>query len=423
MAMGNEATPPRRALPAAAVALLIAVLAGVAGGALAQEPPPPATSTTSAPATPPAAEKPRTFWDEHVLFAYVENSYVWNLGRTGRGDVNELRFYDFDAGYTFNVAELSIKKDPSDRYPFGYGLVVTAGLDAEKSHAIGVFRDGDDTFPFRNTEKFDLQEAYASYRFPLAEGLTLKAGKFVTVHGYEVIEAPNNLNFSRSFLFTFAVPLTHVGALATLVPTPWLSLTAGPVVGWDVAEDNNRSMSVMGQIVVTPVEGLTTAVNVITGPEQNLNDTNRRSVVDLVVTYTRIPKVTVAANASVGWEENEAALVASGTRSETDARWWGIAGYAAYDWTERVRTAVRAEYFADPEGVRTAATAAGVGGRVSLWEVTATAQYRIWRGLLGRLEYRHDEADSKVFKALAPGRVPTSKSQDTVTLAVSYLFF
>ncbi len=28
-------------------------------------------------------EKPKTLWEEHVLFAYIENSYVWNMGRTG----------------------------------------------------------------------------------------------------------------------------------------------------------------------------------------------------------------------------------------------------------------------------------------------------------------------------------------------------
>jgi putative OmpL-like beta-barrel porin-2 len=151
-------------------------------------------------APPAAPEKPKTLWEEHVLFAYIENSYVWNLGHTGRDDVNELRFYDFDAGYSFNMAEFSIKKDTSDRYPFGYGLVVTGGLDSQKNHAIGICRDKNDNFPFRNTSKFDLQEAYGSYKIPVGSGLTLKAGKFVTLLGYEVIESPLNLNFSRSFL-------------------------------------------------------------------------------------------------------------------------------------------------------------------------------------------------------------------------------
>ncbi len=73
-------------------------------------------------------EKPKTFWDENTLFGYIENSLVWNTGRASRGNHNELRFYDFQGSYTFNVGEFSIKKDPSERYPFGYGLVLTAGI-------------------------------------------------------------------------------------------------------------------------------------------------------------------------------------------------------------------------------------------------------------------------------------------------------
>jgi len=64
------------------------------------------------------------------------------------------------------VGEFSIKKDPSDKYPFGYGLVVTAGIDPQKNHSFGIFRDENDAFPFRNAEKFDLQEAARSGRSP-----------------------------------------------------------------------------------------------------------------------------------------------------------------------------------------------------------------------------------------------------------------
>src|SRR6266850_2761704 len=267
-----------------AVRILVAVavfLAAAASSALAQQPAP-----TPAPAEAKKEEKPKTLWEEHTLFAYIENSYVWNLGRTGRHDVNELRLYDFDAGYTFNIAEFSIKKDPSEKYPFGYGLVVTAGVDSQKNHAIGIFRDKDDNFPFRNTPWFDLQEAYVSGRIPVGEGLVVKAGKFVTLLGYEVIEAPNNLNFSRSFLFSLAIPLTHVGALVTYPVFDWLSITAGPVVGWDVAKDNNSAMSVMGQIALTPIKDFTTALNFITGPEQNSNNHNVRTVLDWTLNHT-----------------------------------------------------------------------------------------------------------------------------------------
>jgi hypothetical protein len=385
-------------------------------------------ASAQAPAEPKKEEKPKTLWEEQVLFAYIENSYVWNLGHTGRHDVNEFRLYDYDAGYTFNMAEFSIKKDPSDRYPFGYGLVVTAGLDAQKNHAIGIFRDKEDNFPFRNTPWFDLQEAYGSYKIPVGSGLTLKAGKFVTLLGYEVIESPNNLNFSRSFLFSFAVPLTHVGALASYAVTDWLSITAGPVVGWDIADDNNKSMSWTGQIAVTPMKDLITNLNWISGKEYSfdangeLRNGGVRTVFDLVTTYTGIKNLTLGANLDYGFEYNEGFLKGLGTRSDADATFWGLAGYVAYDWTEKLRTALRAEYFRDPQGARTA-----TGVNISLWETTATLQYKIWKGLVGRLEFRHDEADEKIFKSARDKTtgafVPTSKSQDTITLALHYLFF
>ena len=402
--------------------VVVSVLGWAASGEaqwLTQTPTPAPAKPEDKPADKPE-EKPKTLWEEIALFAYVENSYVWNLGHTGRDDVNELRLYDFDAGYSFNMAEFSIKKDPTDLRPWGFGLVVTGGLDAQKNHAIGIFRDDNDAFPFRNTAKFDMQEAYAAYKIPIGSGLTVKAGKFVTLLGYEVIEAPNNLNFSRSFLFGFAIPLTHVGALASYSPTEWLSITAGPVVGWDVADDNNDTMSVMGQIAFTGVKDLTTAVNFITGPEQFDTKTNPRTVIDLTANYTGIKKLTLGANFDYGWEVDEPSL--KGTRSQsTDAVWWGYAGYIAYDWTEKLRTAVRGEYFRDADGARTLAVAPGTP--VSLWEITATAQYKIWKGLMGRLEFRHDDADRKVFKIRAPGLVPTSQYQDTITVALDYLFF
>jgi len=365
------------------------------------------------------AEKPKALLEEIVLFSYIENSLVFNLNGNGRGNHNELRLYDFDGGYTFNMAEFSAKKDPSERYPFGFGLVLTAGQDAQKNHALGIFRDSDDAFPFRNAPAFDLEEAYGSYKVPLGSGLTVKAGKFVTLLGYEVIESPNNLNFSRSFLFAFAIPLTHVGALLSYSPTDWLTVTAGPVVGWDVAKDNNDSMSVTGQFALTPFKDFT--ANLITGPEQASNTTRPRTVLDWTATYTGLKNVTLGANLDYGWEPKEASLVASGTRNDTDATWWGIAGYGAYDWTEQLRTALRLEYFADPESVRSAARA--LGSRTSLWEVTGTLQYKIWRELVGRLEYRHDQANEKVFKLEDHGLTPTAKNQDTISLALYYSFF
>ncbi len=128
----------------------------------------PLAAPAQTPSSPPseagaaAGITPLPFRDELKLFAYIEQSFTWNVGGASRGGVNELRIYDYYEGFTFNVAEFSIKKDPSERYPFGFGLVLTAGRDSQKNHSLGLFRDEDDEFPFRNTPYFDAQEAYFS---------------------------------------------------------------------------------------------------------------------------------------------------------------------------------------------------------------------------------------------------------------------
>src|SRR6266480_1993904 len=372
-----------------------------------------------------SAQEPKTFWEEHRLFSYIENSATFNLTGSGRGGVNELRVYDDHEGYTFNVAEWSLKKDPSERYRFGYGLVLTAGIDSQKNHSIGIFRDEDDAFPFRNTAKFDLQEAYVSGLVPLGSGLTVKGGKFVSLLGYEVVESPNNLNFSRGYLFSLATPLAHTGALLSYTLTEWLSVAAGAVLGWDDAKNVNGRPSYTGQFAFTPVKDLAASLNWIVGPEQIDNDSHQRYVLDGVLGYTGFKSWTLALNVDYGREDKDTLITSLGTRKNTDATWWGWAAHAAYDWTDKLRTSLRQEFFRDADGART-----GFGSALDLWSTTATIQYKIWKGLVGRLEYRHDAADERAFQVryarpdrTADGLLPRSRSLDTISISVYYLFF
>jgi hypothetical protein len=400
-----------------AIALLAVI--GCAAPTLAQTPTPaPAAEAKK------EEEKPKTYWEEHRLFAYIENSYTFNLTGAGRGGTNELRFYDNYEGYTFNMAEFSIKKDPSGKYWWGYGLVVTAGIDSQKNHSLGIFRDSDDTFPFRNTKKYDLQEAYVSAVVPIGSGLILKGGKFVTLLGYEYIESPNNLNFSRGYLFSYSIPLTHTGGLMSYIFNEQFNMTAGVVLGWDNSRDNNDGVSFTGQFATTPIKDLTANLNWIVGPEQNDNTANQRAVLDLVVTYVGFKQTTLGLNVDYGFEKDDAFLTSLGTRQNTDATWWGVAGYAAYDFTDWFRLAFRQEFFQDQNGART-----GFGNRVVYWTSTLTAQFKIWKGLVGRLEYRHDAASEKVYEAkttrpdASGGVVAQSKSLDTISFSLFYSFF
>lgn len=65
-----------------------------------------------------------------------------------------------------------------------------------------------------------------------------------------------------------------------------------------------------------------------------------------------------------------------------------------------------------------------------LWSTTATIQYKIWKGLVGRLEYRHDQSDERVFRVrysvpdrTTQGLLARGKRQDTISLSLYYSFF
>ena len=95
-----------------------------------------------------------------------------------------------------------------------------------------------------------------------------------------------------------------------------------------------------------------------------------------------------------------------------------LVGYS-YGGVVALRTALRLEYFADPQGMRSSETSVP-GANVDLWEVTATLEYKIWRGLVGRLEYRHDQANRNLFSVRnvgGRGLGPTSDAQNTITFA------
>ena len=71
------------------------------------------------------------------------------------------------------------------------------------------------------------------FRIPIGNGLDIYAGKFVTFLGYEVIESPANLNFSRGLLFTNLIPLTHTGVYADYKFNNTVEAKLGIVDGWN----------------------------------------------------------------------------------------------------------------------------------------------------------------------------------------------
>jgi maltoporin len=94
-----------------------------------------------------------------------------------------------------------------------------------------------------------------------------------------------------------------------------------------------------------------------------------------------------------------------------DSKWYGVAGYVKYDFTDFFSTSVRGEYFDDKDGVRT-------GIAQKLKGITLTPEFRIVKNLLLRPEYRHDRSNKNGFDS--EHVTFNKKNQDTIALGLMY---
>ena len=254
-------------------------------------------------------------------------------------------------------------------------------------------------------EAYDLTEAYVDYAAALGSGLKLRFGKFATYLGAEVIEARDNFNYSRSFLYDFATPFTHTGFMAGYKFSEAFTANLYLVNGWDVAGDNNKGKSAGASFMVTPIDPVQLTFNFMYGPEEANNNSSKRFLFDWIGTFKATKKLTFMANVDYAQENNDPHI------NGNNSQWYGVAGYAKYEFTDYFSASIRGEYFDDKNGVRT-------GIAQKLKEVTLTAEFKIAKDLLLRPEYRHDWSDRNGFDS--KNVTFNQKTQDTLALGVMY---
>jgi hypothetical protein len=344
---------------------------------------------------------------------HVAVSYNYNFNDPTSQN-NAFRVFDEKANhFDINQAELYVEKPTSAESPIGFGLDFVIGRDAKKIHSLGLgISSGDDP---TKSDVFDLTQAYVTYKAPIGNGLDLKAGKFVTLHGAEVIRRPSNFNISRSIQFGNAIPFTHTGITATYAFTDWLTLTGGIVNGWDNSDDNNDGKSLHGMATITPLKDLTVILGGTWGAEQTNRTGPKRALLDFLVTYKPIPPLTLTVNYNHG-QEDEAFGVGT-----PQATWHSVSGYAIYDVTDKFSVGVRGEYFEDENGFRLGFDP-NTGKPFDVWEFTLTGRYKLMDHLFASVEYRHDQAkdSAKVFDDGA-GKF-NADSQDTIAFELVYQF-
>ncbi len=324
------------------------------------------------------------------MSVYLQGGYTFNFENPDPRE-NELRVFDHRANsFIIDLAQLVFVKE-APVGGIGYKLKLSAGETAKFIHSRGLGSSDD---------VFDLTEAYVSYVAPVGRGLRIDLGKYVTYHGAEVIEAKDNINYSRSLLFNFAIPFTHTGVKVSYPFTGAFNATFHVVNGWDNTDDNNKAKSFMINFGYSPMEQFSTALNLMYGPEKDNNNSDNRFLLDWVGTIKPVKSLSLILNVDYATEEHSAP-------DGGEAKWYGVAGIAKYDFNDRYSLALRAEYFKDRDGFRT-------GTAQALKEITITPEIRLAENLLLRPEYRHDWSDKRVFVS---GR---RKSQDTIALGMMY---
>ena len=334
---------------------------------------------------------------------YVDTTYTYNLNAP-QSRLNALRVFDTEANsFLLNNSELSFVKD-APAGGAGFGLVLNYGTDAQATQAAGSITDSTgDTVK----DDFDIQEGFVSYGFKSGKGWW-RLGKFVTLHGAEVIKSTGDYNISRSFLFGYAIPFTHTGLRVHYEVGPNLSGHFGVNNGWDNLKDDGTGKTAELQVGLSLPDMLALSVTGMYGPEDNGSagtDQDSRGLVDVVATLTPANNMTVVLN-------YDRASQAKANGGAAPALWQGYAAYLNMGLGEKHSATVRGEVFDDHDGYRT-------GTVQTLKEVTLTLSCKQVDNLEMRAEYRYDMSNQNVFQ---DDKGVAKDTQSTVGVQLIYSF-
>jgi hypothetical protein len=333
---------------------------------------------------------------------YIDSAYS-HANRDLEGGFSPRVFDSQNNSFVLHQLGLQVAKQPKEG---AGGLVnITAGKDAQVIHSFP--ETASPGASATTTSMFDITQAYGQYA---AGPLTVMVGKFVTLHGTEVIASTGNNNFSRSILFG-AVPFTHTGLRAVYAVSDSVSVTAGINNGWDQLQDANKAKTAELGVSLTPIKPLTIAASGYFGKEPTAPGVDgKRSSVNLVATYTLTDALSFGGEYLRVQQEN----FTNASGDTVKAKYDGFAGYVTYMLSSKLRAAFRAETFKDTDGFHFQTNPAGTKYK----EFTATIGYLPNASFEWRGEVRRDSASDSVFSETGGGGM----SKTLMTFAVQGIY-
>ncbi|MDB4793651.1 porin [Methylacidiphilales bacterium] len=408
-----------------------------------------------------------------TLSGYVDTSYTEQFGGRGTaftGAQADLHQFDVNNNsFNINAVKVALEKALPDKneWAAGFRIDTIYGQDAKILNGSdpvlggGSISPGDGTSG-SNGSSFYLEQALVKFRIPVGNGLDIYAGKFVTLLGYEVIESPANLNFSRGLLFTNAIPLTNTGVYADYKFNDTFEAKFGIVDGWNQSDSTPNTptttgadhaddypfggKAITGQLNINaPGKNANITQSFIYSPSGEPNnsgagfagiDNGPIAVYDIWgnwnPTFVKDSALTLGFNVDFGYNG------ASGSPSNTQPvglgeqsfpttgvsdsnTWYGVALYSSYKVSKLITLSARGEYLHEDSAVNPKFGTAGVSN--DDFSETLTAAFNVWDNLLTRVEYRYDHlTNGSTGSTGAANNVATFTNQDEVSVEAVYSF-
>ena len=335
-----------------------------------------------------------------VDFNFPEN-HLWRSRSTTRR-VNEL---------AVNMVYGYVKKDATEVSRWGMEFAVQDGYDSQNF----AFAQGEPNVGGADTLR-RFGRANVSYLAPVGNGLTVTAGLFKSLIGYQSLYSRDNLNYTRSWIAENS-PYAMFGVSARYPFSHEWEAAFYVINGYAYLSRPNDLPSYGGQVRWTPTTRVTVTQNVYFGPDQN--DTAIqfwRLFSDSIVEWKN-EDVTVALAYDIGTEDF------AGDPHHPRTFWMGSALFTRWHVAGPWSVAVRPEFYWDRNGRLT-------GFEQFITALTSTLEYRlVVRKLTGllRLEYRFDQSSGPqggFFRGgeIAPGVIGLNQNQHLLNFGLVWSF-
>jgi len=199
-----------------------------------------------------------------------------------------------------NMAGAGVKKLPSENFRWGMELAVQAGKDSEN---FGFSATAPNVSGSDWLRHFGLADV--SYLAPVGKGLTLQAGLFNSLIGYDSLYAKDNFTYTRPWGGDYT-PYLMFGVNASYPFSKKITVTAFVINDYFHLAHPNSVPSVGGQLAYLPTEHVAFKETLLYGPHQSDTALEFWRFFSDTITEWKRDRLTMAFEYQVGTERVEA---------------------------------------------------------------------------------------------------------------------